>query len=131
MAHELRKVQSSELYKYFEKSLGEYRKLVPILAKYEILSVEMTKLEGMAARYSTRKKSKYGNHYAECSWSDDNTRLGPDTCCCVYSLWSYKRIMDAMKEMRALLEEEDNKIDSDEECSEGLYKRVLCKCLRR
>ena len=67
MADELREVRSHELYKYFEKSLEEYRKLEPILAKYEILSVEMTKLQGMATRYTTRKKSKYGNHYAECS----------------------------------------------------------------
>lgn len=26
--------------------------------------------------------SKYGLHFKYCSWSDDKTNVGPDTCCC-------------------------------------------------
>ena len=42
--------------------------------------------------------------------------------------------MDSMKEIMALLKEIDEEDDENkrgDECSEGLYKMVLCKCLRR
>ena len=27
-------------------------------------------------------KNKFGHHYEDCRWSDENTRCGPDTCKC-------------------------------------------------
>lgn len=30
----------------------------------------------------TKKRTKFGEHYEDCIWSNKNTRCGPDTCHC-------------------------------------------------
>lgn len=37
------------------------------------------------AIFSGRRKSKYGWHYMNCEWSDDEAVEGSDTCICVYA----------------------------------------------
>lgn len=45
-------------------------------------------------------KNKYGEHYKDCCWSDENTRCGPDTCSC----YNMKRKTMAMeKEAQELM----------------------------
>lgn len=45
-------------------------------------------------------KNKFGEHYEDCVWSDDNTTCGPDTCSC-----SRKRTtqIEAEEEARQLM----------------------------
>lgn len=66
--------------------------------KYKLINIQ-SHLES-ASSLKTRK-NKFGEHYEDCSWSNDNTTCGPDTCSCSY----YRRKnMEAEEEAKQLIQ---------------------------
>lgn len=42
------------------------------------------------------KSIKYGAHYSDCVWSNDNNTEGPDTCICYYTHHDFENITKIM-----------------------------------
>lgn len=55
-----------------------------------------------------KRDSKYGDHYTNCPWSNDETTCGPDTCSCFF-LDSYAtRVNEIISRYEAYFKREQN-----------------------
>ena len=59
--------------------LKKFSHIIPEEEKNKLINIQ----SNIEYRNNLKKiKSRYGLHYEDCPWSDDNCKSGPDTCAC-------------------------------------------------
>lgn len=102
----------------------------------QLILMEMSKIATIVEDLKLKKRlskityGKYGRHYYECVWSNENVRYGPDTCICVIIRFHEHRFKELLKSIKMdeigkpLFEKLMNKLHGVEEVEEARGKLV-------